>query len=93
MKGFSDGKTDNLTNLLLQPKIRLECVDPGRNHNKFYEIETEPALFYPKITKRWGRIGGRKPRMLKKVFELLPDLRKDFAQTLKTRMAHGYKFK
>ena len=91
MKGVSDEKTRILTNLLLRPKIRLEYVDPGRNHNKFYEIETESALFYPKIIKRWGRIGGQNPRVLNMEHSDYLAFNKDISNTLKRRFHHGYK--
>ncbi|MSS73642.1 MAG: WGR domain-containing protein, partial [Candidatus Latescibacteria bacterium] len=41
--------------------LRFENTSPP--HRKFYEVEVELSLFYPKrLVRRWGRIGARKPR-------------------------------
>lgn len=90
MKQIFEEIPQNLANFVFSPKIRLECVDPGLNHYKFYEIETEPALFFPKITKRWGRIGW-KPRFKTIELQYLPDLIKEVGTTLRIRYNHGYK--
>jgi predicted DNA-binding WGR domain protein len=36
---------------------RFKCVDPEKNHNKFYELSVEMLLFGPTVIRRWGRIG------------------------------------
>lgn len=90
MKQFSDEKTINMANLFQMPKIRMECVDQERNHYKYYEIETKPALFFPKITKCWGRIGS-KQRCIIRELQNFPELKKEFGQTIRLRFNHGYK--
>jgi predicted DNA-binding WGR domain protein len=61
-------------------------------HKKFYEVEVELRLFYPKtLTRRWGRIGGRRPRSLRRVIEDLTDLRRQVARITRRRVSHGYR--
>jgi predicted DNA-binding WGR domain protein len=46
--------------------LRFENTSPL--HCKFYEVEVELSLFYPKrLVRRWGRIGSRRPRSIRKV--------------------------
>jgi len=37
---------------------QFECVNPERNHNKFYKLTVDMLLFGPTITRGWGRIGS-----------------------------------
>jgi predicted DNA-binding WGR domain protein len=60
-------------------------------HKKFYEVEVELRLFYPKtLTRRWGRIGGRRPRSLRMVIETPEELRRQVARITRRRVHHGY---
>lgn len=69
---------------------RYECVDLPK-HCKFYEIEVELSLFYPKVLiRRWGRIGGRRPRHLKCRFDSPDDLTYAIDQIRRRRTYHGY---
>jgi len=47
------------------PALRERLSSP---HHKFYEVEVELSLFYPKrLVRRWGRIGSRRPRSIRMV--------------------------
>lgn len=48
-------------------------------------------MFFLVMVKRWGRIGVKRPRMIRKVFENYIELRKDFKRTVMVRFAHGYR--
>lgn len=69
--------------------IRWENRTPP--HGKFYEVEVELTLFYPKVlVRRWGRIGTPRPRTLR---QLMPDteaLRRQVALVSRLRARHGY---
>ena len=44
--------------------LRWEHTTPP--HCKFYEVEVELSLFFPKrLVRRWGRIGGKRPRSIR----------------------------
>ncbi len=61
-------------------------------HHKFYEIEVELALFYPKLlTRRWGRIGGKRPRSLRMRVADGEELQRQVALIGRRRQAHGYR--
>lgn len=70
---------------------RFECVDPERNHNKFYELITDMLLFGPTITRRWGRIGSRRPRTLSKDYETWEQAKRDIKAILRRRKRRGYR--
>ena len=69
--------------------LRFENVTPP--HRKFYEVEVELSLFYPKrLTRRWGRIGGRKPRLIKTVMSEPDELARQMEVITRLRQRHGY---
>jgi predicted DNA-binding WGR domain protein len=60
-------------------------------HKKFYEVEVDLCLFYPKtLTRRWGRIGGRRPRSLRMMIETPEELRRQVQAITGRRRRHGY---
>jgi len=70
---------------------RFECIDPERNHNKFYELTAEMLLFGPTVTRRWGRIGCRRPRTLSKDYETWEEAKREIRAILRRRERRGYK--
>lgn len=69
---------------------RYECVDLPR-HYKFYEIEVELSLFYPKVLiRRWGRINSRRHRHLRCHFDSPDALADAIDQIRRRRTHHGY---
>jgi predicted DNA-binding WGR domain protein len=70
--------------------LRWEHTDPP--HRKFYEVDVELSLFYPKLlTRRWGRIGGKRPRSLRMRVADGEELRRQVAHISRRRQAHGYR--
>jgi predicted DNA-binding WGR domain protein len=70
--------------------LRFENVVPP--HYKFYEVEVDLCLFYPKrLIRRWGRIGTRRPRCLKMVMETLDELQRQVDALARRRQQHGYR--
>ena len=68
---------------------RWECTTPP--HNKFYEVEVELSLFFPKkLVRRWGRIGTRRPRIMHMIVEDPVELEGLVAQISQRRLQHGY---
>ena len=69
--------------------LRWENTDPP--HWKFYEVEVELSLFFPKrLTRRWGRIGTRQQRSTQVVMATANDLLRVVAQVDRIRHHHGY---
>ena len=61
-------------------------------HRKFYEVELELSLFYPKLlTRRWGRIGTRRPRSIRMVVADREDLQRQVGLIRRRRVLHGYR--
>jgi predicted DNA-binding WGR domain protein len=69
---------------------RFECIDPQRNHRKFYELSVEMLLFGPTVTRRWGRIGSRRPRTLSKNYNTWEEAKSDIRAILRKREKRGY---
>ena len=69
--------------------LRFENTIPP--HCKFYEVEIELSLFYPKaLVRRWGRIGTRKPRSLQLEVSNQEDLQRQIQLITRQRQRHGY---
>jgi len=61
-------------------------------HRKFYEIEVELSLFYPKIlVRRWGRIGTRSPRSIQMAVSHPEELTRQMKRISRRRKLHGYR--
>ena len=70
--------------------LRFENVSPP--HRKFYEVEVELSLFYPKrLVRRWGRIGSRRPRAIRRVMAEPGELARQVEVIARLRHRHGYK--
>jgi predicted DNA-binding WGR domain protein len=68
--------------------LRWENTQPP--HAKFYEVETELSLFFPKqLVRRWGRLGGR-PRSLHQVVADHAELMRQPNAISRRRRHHGY---
>ena len=70
---------------------RFECIDPDHNHNKFYELSVEMLLFGPTVTRRWGRIGSRRPRTLSKDYETWEEAKREIGGIFRRRERRGYR--
>ena len=69
--------------------LRFENTRPP--HAKFYEIEIELSLFFPKqLVRRWGRLGTRRPRSLHQVVTDRAELRRQLDAISRRRRNHGY---
>ena len=69
--------------------LRWENTTPP--HWKFYEVEVELSLFFPKVLiRRWGRIGTRRARSIKLVLEDEAAVRREVEQVSRLRGRHGY---
>ena len=69
--------------------LRWENTTPP--HHKFYEVEVELSLFYPKILiRRWGRIGTRRPRSVRMVISDPDELERWVDFIARRRERHGY---
>ncbi|OGG45731.1 MAG: hypothetical protein A3F84_18460 [Candidatus Handelsmanbacteria bacterium RIFCSPLOWO2_12_FULL_64_10] len=69
--------------------LRFENVTPP--HRKFYEVEVELSLFYPKrLVRRWGRIGARRPRSIRMVMSDPSELARQIGLIAQRRRQHGY---
>jgi len=69
--------------------LRFENVTPP--HRKFYEVEVELSLFYPKrLVRRWGRIGTRRPRSIRMVMSDPGELTRQVEVITRLRQRHGY---
>ena len=63
-----------------------------RPHRKFYEVEVELSLFYPKVLiRRWGRIGTRRPRSIRMLVADREDLERQVGLIRRRRVQHGYR--
>ena len=61
-------------------------------HRKFYEVEVELSLFYPKLLiRRWGRIGGKRPRSIRMWVADGEELQQQVTHIRRRRQAHGYR--
>ena len=70
--------------------LRWENTTPP--HHKFYEVEVELSLFYPKIlVRRWGRIGTRRPRSIQVVMANPDELERRVDVIARRRERYGYK--
>jgi len=71
--------------------LRWENTTPP--HRKFYEVEVELSLFYPKVLiRRWGRIGTRRPRSIQRVMGDAEELQRQVERIRRLRLRHGYEF-
>jgi len=70
---------------------RFECIDPERNHRKFYELSVDMLLFGPTVTRRWGRIGSRRARTLSKDYETWEEAKREIRAILRKRERRGYR--
>ena len=69
--------------------LRWENTDPP--HRKFYEIEVELSLFYPKVlTRRWGRIGTPRVHSLQRVMASADAVGREVTAVGQRRGWHGY---
>jgi predicted DNA-binding WGR domain protein len=69
--------------------LRWENTVPP--HRKFYEVEIELSLFYPKrLTRRWGRIGTRHVRCLTRVLTQPEQVQRELSLLSHQRRRHGY---
>lgn len=69
--------------------MRFENVTPL--HFKFYEIEVELSLFYPKtLVRRWGRIGTQRPRSIRMTMDGPEELERQVGLIMRRRELHGY---
>ena len=69
--------------------LRWEHTTPP--HRKFYEVELELSLFYPKVlVRRWGRIGTRRARSIKLVLEDAGAVWQEVQEISRLRGRHGY---
>ena len=69
--------------------LRWEHTAPP--HRKFYEVELELSLFYPKVLiRRWGRIGTRRVRSIKLVLEDAEEVWREVQEISRLRGRHGY---
>ena len=60
-------------------------------HYKFYEVEVELSLFYPKtLVRRWGRIGTQRPRTIRMVMADHDELEREMGLIARRREVHGY---
>ena len=70
--------------------LRWEHTTPP--HCKFYEVEVELSLFFPKLlVRRWGRIGGKRPRSICMLVADGEELQRQVALISRRRQAHGYR--
>ncbi|MSR84607.1 MAG: WGR domain-containing protein [Candidatus Latescibacteria bacterium] len=70
--------------------LRWEHTTPP--HRKFYEVELELSLFFPKVlVRRWGRIGTRRPRRIKLVLEDAESVWREVKEISRLRGRHGYR--
>ena len=61
-------------------------------HRKFYEVELELSLFYPKLLiRRWGRIGTQRPRSIRMVIADREELERQVGLIRRRRVQHGYR--
>ena len=61
-------------------------------HRKFYEVDIELSLFYPKVLiRRWGRIGTNRPQSLRMLVGDREELQRQVALICRRRQAHGYR--
>ena len=69
--------------------LRWENTTPP--HRKFYEVEVELSLFYPKmLVRRWGRIGTRRPKSIQMVIADPDELELWVGAIAKRRERRGY---
>lgn len=71
------------------PCVRWECVDPERGHRKFYELSWVWCLF-PRVERRWGRIGTGQPHRLTQVFDSPQAARGELLRLVARRKRRGY---
>ena len=61
-------------------------------HRKFYEVDIELSLFYPKVLiRRWGRIGTKRPRSIRMLVGDREELQRQVELIRRCRQAHGYR--
>ena len=77
---------------MVSEPIFLRWEHTTHPHRKFYEVELELSLFYPKLlTRRWGRIGTRRPRSIRVVVADREDLLRQVGLIRRRRVQHGYR--
>jgi len=60
-------------------------------HRKFYEVDVELSLFYPKVLiRRWGRIGTHRPRSIRMRVGDREELQRQVELIRRRRIQHGY---
>ena len=70
--------------------MRWENTTPP--HSKFYEVEVELSLFYPKmLVRRWGRIGTRRPGSIRIVIANPDEMEYQVEHIARRRERHGYR--
>jgi predicted DNA-binding WGR domain protein len=69
--------------------LRWENTSPPLR--KFYEVELELSLFYPKLlVRRRGRLGTRRARSIKLVLADAEAVRREVREISRLRGRHGY---
>ncbi len=71
--------------------VYLECINPEKNHNKFYTIWLEPDFFSPTIVRSWGRIGTHKPHYLRRSYSTWNEAEKEIKRIIHKRIRHKYR--
>ena len=75
----------------LNEPVYLRWEHTTHPHRKFYELEVELSLFYPKtLVRRWGRIGTRRPRRIRMLIGDREELQRQAALIRRQRILHGY---
>ena len=77
---------------MVSEPIFLRWEHTTHPHRKFYEVELELSLFYPKLLiRRWGRIGTQRPRSIRMVVADREDLQRQVGLIRRRRVLHGYR--
>ena len=72
--------------------VYLRWENTTSPHRKFYEVEVELSLFYPKVlVRRWGRIGTRQPRSIRRLMPDAEELQELVGFIRRRRRQHGYR--
>jgi len=68
--------------------VRLRSVDPARNRDRYYELETEALGLLVRVERSWGRSGRRRRRLVE---YLAPaEAEREVQELLELRARHGY---
>ena len=72
--------------------IYLRWENTAPPHCKFYELEVELSLFFPKkLIRRWGRIGTVHPQSLQLLVDDPDELERQVNRVSRRRDQHGYR--